>query len=196
MIPSSYTGDTIPVPKSNRYIIPESIELNNVRLGVRNRGQNAQINTEAAIITNFNPYVAYEKVNKADKAKTYMGINKYGQFKVGNIDAFGPGDMLTQTFGNKVISFAKDAKGNQLWKDDAAHGNRGRNVPVMNIMTDDGKTVRGSLNILTERGNTRSDTYGWVSGGRVVLQAGNETRLVSGSINDIEKQLLDLKARH
>lgn len=196
MVPQSYTGDTIFVPKSNQYILPESIDLNNTRLGVRNRGNNSPINTEGAIITNFNPYTAYEKVNKKNKQITYMGIDKYGRFKVGNIDNFGPGDMMTMTFGNKIVSFAKDKNGVQLWKDDGVHGNKGRNVPVMNIMTDQGNVIKGSLNILSEKGNTRSDTYGWISGGRVVLQAGNETRLVSGSIDDIEKQLLDMKKRH
>lgn len=194
IMPQSYTGDTINVDK-NKYIIPESINLNDVRLGIRNRGSREAIDTEGAIITNFNPYTPYNKVSKSDKTATYMGIDKDGNFKVGTIDKFSDGDMLTRTFANDVTSFAKDKKGNQIWKDDSAHGNRGRNVPVINVI-ENGKVKQGSLNILTDKGSSKSNTYGNITGGRVVLEAGNERRLVSGSIDDIEKQFNDLKTRH
>lgn len=194
IMPASYTGDTIKV-NNNQYIIPESINLNDVRLGTRNRGDRKELNTEGAIITNFNPYIPYEKVDKNNKTATYMGVDKEGNFKVGTIDTFSSGDMLTRTYANDVESFAKDAKGNQIWKDDAAHGNRSRNVPVLNIIQN-GKSVKGSLNILTNKGSKSGNTYGNITGGRVVLEAGDERRLVSGSIDDIEKQFNDMKQRH
>jgi hypothetical protein len=103
--------------------------------------------------------------------------------------------MLTRTYANDVESFAKDARGNQIWKNDAVHGNKSRNVPVLNVIQN-GKTVKGSLNILTDKGSKTANTYGNITGGRVILEAGNERRLVSGSINDIEKQFNDMKKRH
>lgn len=194
IMPKSYTGDTITVDK-NKYIIPESINLNDVRLGVRNRGSREPLTTEGAIVTNFHPYTPYEKIDKNNKTATYMGIDASGKFKVGTIDSFAKGDMLTRTYANDVESFAKDAKGNQIWKNDAAHGNKSRNVPVLNVIQN-GKTVKGSLNILTDKGSKNSNTYGNITGGRVILEAGNERRLVSGSIDDIEKQFNDIKKRH
>lgn len=194
IMPESYTGDTINIDK-NKYIIPESINLNDIKLGVRNRGSREAIDTEGAIITNFNPYVEYSKINKANKTATYMGIDKDGNFKVGNIDSFSDGDMLTRTYANDVESFAKDNNGNQIWKDDAVHGNRSRNVPVINVI-ENGKKKQGSLNILSDKNSKNSNTYGNITGGRVILEAGNERRLVSGSIDDIEKQFNDLKQRH
>lgn len=194
IMPKSYTGDTIFVDK-NKYIIPESINLNDVRLGVRNRGSREPLTTEGAIVTNFHPYTPYEKIDKNNKTATYMGIDASGKFKVGTIDSFAKGDMLTRTYANDVESFAKDAKGNQIWKNDAAHGNKSRNVPVLNIIQN-GKTIKGSLNILTDKGSKNSNTYGNITGGRVILEAGNEKRLVSGSIDDIEKQFNDIKKRH
>lgn len=194
IMPKSYTGDTISVDK-NKYIIPESINLNDVRLGVRNRGSREPLTTEGAIITNFNPYTPYEKIDKNNKTATYMGIDASGKFKVGTIDSFSKGDMLTRTYANDVESFAKDAKGNQIWKNDAVHGNKSRNVPVLNVIQN-GKHVKGSLNILTDKGSKTSNTYGNITGGRVILEAGNERRLVSGSIDDIEKQFNDIKKRH
>lgn len=194
IMPNSYTGDTISIDK-NKYIIPESINLNDVRLGVRNRGSREPLHTEGAIVTNFHPYTPYEKIDKHNKAATYMGIDSSGKFKVGNIDSFTKGDMLTRTYANDVESFAKDARGNQIWKNDAVHGNKSRNVPVLNVIQN-GKTVKGSLNILTDKGSKTANTYGNITGGRVILEAGNERRLVSGSINDIEKQFNDMKKRH
>ena len=194
IMPKSYTGDTISVDK-NKYIIPESINLNDVRLGVRNRGSREPLTTEGAIVTNFHPYTPYEKIDKNNKTATYMGIDASGKFKVGTIDSFTKGDMLTRTYANDVESFAKDAKGNQIWKDDAAHGNKSRNVPVLNVIQN-GKTIKGSLNILTDKGSKNSNTYGNITGGRVILEVGDERRLVSGSIDDIEKQFNDIKKRH
>lgn len=194
IVPDSYTGDTIKV-NDRQYIIPESIDLNSVRLGVRNRGDRTPLKTEGAVITAFNKFVPYESVNKNDTLTTYIGTDKNGKFKAGNIKNFTNGDYISRTFENKVTSFAKDSKGNQIWKDDAVHGNPGRNVPVINVIQN-GKQIKGSLNLLTNKNSNDNTTYGNITGGRVILKAGNETRLVSGSIADIEKQFNDIKKRH
>lgn len=193
IIPKSYTGDTMKIDK-NKYFIPESINLNDVKLGTRNRGSREQLNTEGAIITNFEPYMLYDKINKKNNTTTYMGIDKNGKFKVGTIDNFSSGDLLTRTYSNDVESFVKDDKGNQLFKP-ASGNNRSRNVPIINVI-ENGKIKRGSLNILSNKRSKNSNTYGTITGGRVILEAGNERRLVSGSLNDIEKQFNDIKKRH
>lgn len=194
IMPESYTGDTISV-NDNQYIIPESINLKDIKLGTRNRGELTPLQTEGAIITNFNGYVPYESVNKNNSTATYMGVDKGGNFKVGTIDKFGNGDKLTRTYSNEVVSFAKDNVGNQEWREDSKHGNPGRYTPVINVLQN-GKQVKGSLNILTSKNKKDNNTYGNITGGRVILQVGDEIRLVSGSIADIEKQFNDIKQRH
>lgn len=192
IIPQTYTGDTIQV-NGRRYILPESIDLNNIKLGVRNRGDNTTLESEGAIITNFN---GYKPASSYSGNGTYMGIDKNGNFKVGMLSDFNPEDLVTRTFANKVTSFAVDQKNNQKWKDDAVHGNPGRSVPVVNVLHEDGSTSEGSINILTSKNQKDSNTYGNITGGRVVMEAGNEKRLVSGSIDDIKAQFEDMKKRH
>ena len=121
-------------------------------------------------------------------------VDKNGNFKVGSIDNFNSGDLLTRTYSNDVESFVKDDKGNQLFKP-ASGNNRSRNVPIINVI-ENGKIKRGSLNILSNKRSKNNNTYGIITGGRVILEAGNERRLVSGSLNDIEKQFNDIKKRH
>jgi LysM repeat protein len=191
IIPATYTGDTVSV-NGRQYIIPESVDLTNARLGVRNRGDYTPINSEAALITNFNPY--NKAKNHKNEKGTFMGVDALGQFKIGPIGDFADDDLVTRTFENELVSFAKDTKGNQRYKDDAVHGNRGRSVPIVNMLVD-GKIKEGSLNILTDK-KQRGNTYGNITGGRLVVKAGNEIRLISGSIDDIEKQIEDIKTRH
>lgn len=192
LIPDSYVGDTVYKDDKRRYILPESIDLNNITLGVRNRGDYTPINTEGAIITNFFPFKKASSIK--DTKGIYMGIDNKGSFKIGTKGDFSNDDMITRTFENELISFDKDENGNQIYKSDKAHGNASRKVPVVNIMQN-GKSVKGSINLLTDK-EGKGDTYGMVTGGRLVAKADNETRLISGSINDIESQLNDMKKRH
>lgn len=192
IIPDSFVGDTVYKDDKRRYILPESIDLNNITLGVRNRGDYTPINTEGAIITNFFPFKKASSIK--DTKGTYMGIDNKGNFKIGTKGDFSNDDMVTRTFENELISFDKDENGNQIYKSDKAHGNASRKVPVVNIMQN-GKAVKGSINLLTDK-EGKGDTYGMVTGGRLVAKADNETRLISGSINDIESQLNDMKKRH
>lgn len=191
LIPESYTGkDT--VTYGRQYIVPESIDLNNITLGVRNRGDYTQLNTEGGIITSFNSFKP-AKTYKGAKG-TYMGVDANGKFKVGTIDKFNENDLVSRTFENELVSFVKDDKGNQIYKNDAVHGNKSRSVPVVNMIVD-GKVKQGSLNILTDKDN-KGDTYGNITGGRLIVKAGNEYRLISGSIDTLEKQINDIKKRH
>ena len=195
--PQSFTGDTIYINKKanpREYYIPENINLGDVRLGVRNRGDYTPLESEGAIITSLFEFSPYEKIS--NKNGSYFGIDKNGKFKAGSYNDFTNGDIMARTFSNNVESFALDSKGNIRVKDNAFQGNPGRNVPIVNVITDDGRKVLGSLNILTPKKSSDTGTYGTVTGGRVVMKAGNETRLVSGSIDNIRKAFEELKERN
>ena len=61
------------------------------------------------------------------------------------------------------------------------------------MLTVDGK--EGALNILTDT-KQNGNTYGWVSGGRALVRVGDESRLLSGSIDNIEQQFEEMKRRN
>ena len=197
MIPDSYIGTKVNDSYARRYIVPESLNLNEVKLGVRNRGDYSQIESEGAVITSFHPYRPFAEVAKTAKpGQTYLGVDENGHFKVGEISAFKEGDMLSRTYSNKVTGFSKDENGNQRYVRDTKHGNKYSKVPLIDVIGDDGVSGTGSLNVLLPAGSTKSNTYGSVTGGRVIMQVGNEIRLVSGSLDDIESQFNDIKGRH
>ncbi len=54
----------------------------------------------------------------------------------------------------------------------------------------------GSLNVLTEKGADVGNTYGNVNGGRVLVRVGDELRILSGSVEDIDRQFEQMKARN
>ena len=195
--PQSFTGDTLFVNKRanpREYYLPESINLGDILLGARNRGDYTERQSEGAIITSLFPFFPYEKVT--NKNGTFFGIDKNGKFKVGAYSDFGNGDTLAKTYANNVESFVTDNSGKILTKDDAAHGNPGRRVPIVTVVKDDGTKTKGSINILTNKNNTNTGTYGTITGGRVIMKAGNETRLVSGSIDNIKQAFEELKKRN
>ena len=175
-----------------QYIVPENIDLNNTSLGVRNRGDYKPINSSAGIVTAFSEFKPAN--NYKNSKDTYLGVDNTGHFKVGKITDFSDNDLVSKTFENEITGFAKDKQGNQIYKNDKSHGNASRSVPVVNVLHN-GRIIQGSLNLLTDK-NNKGDTYGNVTGGRLIVKAGNETRLISGSINDIEKQIEDIKKRH
>lgn len=191
LIPASYTGNDT-VFYDRQYIVPESIDLNNARLGVRNRGDYTPLETEGGIITAFHPFEVAGKYK--GKSGTYMGTDKNGNFKVGPITDFEEADLVSRTFENELVSFSKDDKGNQRYKSDAKHGNASRSVPIVKMLSN-GKEIEGSLNILTDK-NQKGNTYGNITGGRLIVKAGNEYRLLSGSIETLEGQIEDIKKRH
>lgn len=188
--PRSFVGDTVRVPKSRQYILPESLDMTEYTFKHRNRGQNNQIESEAAPITAFTPFVPFGQ--QGNKHQTFIGYNpQTGQLKAGDISQFDPGDYLSGTFSNDFTGFKKDNSGKIIYKRDGAHGNGSRSVPLM--ITSDGKT--GSLNILTDT-QQKGNTYGWVSGGRVLVRVGDELRLLSGSIEDIDRAFEEMKHRN
>ena len=56
-----------------------------------------------------------------------------------------------------------------------------------------GKSVNNRLNFLAN--NNRTDEYGSIAGGRIIIQAGKEVRLVSGSIDNIRDEIEAMKLK-
>lgn len=197
--PMSFTGDTIKTFNQRispqQYIIPEAIDVKEYTFGYRNRGQNTPINTEAALITafrNFKPYGQHDK-----GYETYIGIDKNGRLKAGGPKDFGEGDMLTGTYSNNIASFRKDNNGNIIMA--SSTKNPLQNQPTYTIW-DNGKLIEKpngqAINILVRKDDPVGNQYGNVTGGRVLVRVGNELRLLSGSVKDIDRQFEEMKKRN
>lgn len=193
IIPGSYVGDTIPTNYGRRYIIPESLDVNEFTYAHRNRGQYTPIVSEGAPITAFTPFKPFGKHDKG--YSTYIGVGSDGQFKVGDISIFGEGDYLTGTYSNKVYDFVKDANGNYKWQSDDKHQNYRHNVPIVRV-EHNGKIIESApVNVLASKNDKKGTTYGNVTGGRVLVQVGNELRLLSGSVANIDAEFTAMKER-
>lgn len=205
--------DRVPVDRTgNKYYIQNSYPLtDDMRFGSRNRGEYYDLDSNNAPLTTYRPIRSYEDYTKGFnyngkqiKALQYdgeghenhfMGYDKNGKFKIGPLSTFGPGDTMTQVFYNDIIGVPRDQNGNIMYTRDV--NNPSRFVPVVDEyeqnMLKDGKVVRGpqkrgALTTMTERYNT-SGRYGNVSGGRVLLIAGKEKRVVEGSIDNVIQEL-------
>ena len=199
IIPGSFTGDTLSYSRGvlpREYFIPESINTDDYKFGARNRGDYTPLNTEGGVITAFNSFLPYSEKN-INKDYTYVGIDKNGNLKVGPGSDFGEGDLMTRTFANEVYSFAKDGRGNYKFQSDAKHGNSKYNVALVNVKDEKTGQMKESsaFNILVNPGDKGGTTYGSITGGRVLVKVGNETRLLSGSIQQIEQQFEEMKKR-
>lgn len=194
IIPGSFVGDTIKV-NNRRYITPENLDMTEYIFGHRNRNDYSTIISEAAPITAFYPFVPYGQ--HKENSGTFIGYDTNGRLKAGDISEFGEGDYLSKTYANKVYKFIKDKNGNFVWQSDSAHGNRNQNVPK--VLVEDEKTgqlvERFPVNILSYKSDLQGTTYGNITGGRVLVKVGNEFRLLSGSVSNIEKAFEDMKKR-
>lgn len=199
LIPSSFTGDTLRYRKGvlpREYFIPESIDVTKHRFGARNRGDYTELNTEGGIVTTFHGFNDYDKDAVKDNA-TYIGIDSEGNLKAGTGVEFGPGDKLTRSYANEVYSFARDDNGNYKFKSDAKHGNAKQNVALVNVKDEKTGQMRESaaLNVLVRADDKEGKTYGSITGGRVLVKVGNEMRLLSGSLSQIESEFEAMKER-
>jgi hypothetical protein len=70
--PDSYVGDTVQT-NSRRYILPESIKVDDYTYGHRNRGDYSSIDSESAGITAFTSCKPYGEHIKG--RNTYIGID-------------------------------------------------------------------------------------------------------------------------
>ena len=199
IIPGSSTGDTLSYSRGvlpREYFIPESINVNDHKFGARNRGDYSPIDTEGGVITAFNAFLPYNS-NNINPNYTYVGIDANGNLKVGTGADFEDGDLLTRTFANEVYSFSKDGAGNYKFHNDAKHGNSKYNVALVNVKDEKTGQMKESsaFNILVNPGDKAGKTYGSITGGRVLVKVGNETRLLSGSVQQIEQQFEEMKRR-
>lgn len=183
----SFTGDTVHV-NDRRYFLPESLNINNARFGYRNRGDFSEREGIGAITT-FNPFRPKSEINS--KKGFYIGVSGDGKFKYGDISKFDDTDMISRVYVNRVKSFDTNDDGSLRFKE-AGKGNQGRYMPVINVI-EGGREVKGSLNFLTGKDH-RTDTYGDITGGRVLLITDDgRIRLVSGSIDDVKKEFERVK---
>lgn len=207
--PLSMTGDTITnfpsgnlnpnnfynANKGRVYILPETLNSTDFTFGARNRGDNRELNTEAATITSLNPFLPYGKHNT--KFQNFIGIDQNGNLKVGDISNFGPGDQLAGTYANDIASFMKDQNGDFVLSQ--SKKNPAQDQPAY-VLWDNGKLINKpegqAINILLFRGDKKGQRYGSIAGGRVLVKVGNEVRLLSGSLKDIDAQFEDMKLRN
>lgn len=192
IVPGSFTGDTVRVSK-RQYILPESLDVTTLQFAARNRGDNRPLETEAAVITTFRPF----KPLGSYGSKTYIGIDKNGKLKVGSAADFEEGDMVSPSYSNVIYDFVHDSKGGYVWQRDGKHGNPGYNVPQARVLNEETGQIdlNFPLNVLSRPSDTEGKTYGNVTGGRVLVQVGEELRLLSGSIRDIEQEFEAMKKR-
>lgn len=99
--------------------------------------------------------------------------------------------MISPTFKNTVTGFKTDSKDNILFMESNSNGSR--KSPILNAIVN-GKSVNNRLNFLAN--NNRTDEYGSIAGGRIIIQAGKEVRLVSGSIDNIRDEIEAMKSRN
>lgn len=195
--PSHYTGDTVhystltPKGISKRYYLPESLDLKDMTFGVRNRGDRKPLTTEGGVITSTHAFAP--KTSYSDTTRTYIGIDEKGRFKAGKYSNFSNKDLIAPTFVNRITGFDLDEKGNFKFVM-GKHGNN-KPTPVVNIVDDLKGRTKGSLNLITWGNQGDPKMYGNLTGGRLIISAGDETRLISGSIENVKNEIEALKKR-
>ncbi len=215
------TWDRVPVDRTgNKYYIQESYPItDDMRFGSRNRLEYRDLDSNNAPLTTYRPIHKYENyvkgityAGKNYKAvdrdseghqNHFMGYDKDGKFKIGPLSKFGPGDTMTQVYYSDIIGVPRDANGNIQYVED--RNNPGRFQPVVDIYGESTYDENGNLKrgekgrgVLTTMSKKRSldGSYGNVSGGRVLLQVGNETRVVAGSIEHVIQELELMQKNH
>lgn len=187
--PNSYTINDTTKINSRRYRIPESINLTKHTFGYRNRGDYTPINSVAAPITAFSNFKSKESISPNNQ--NYIGIDSIGKFVFGKYSDIPNGSMISPTFKNTVTGFKTDSKDNVLFMESNSNGSR--KSSILNAIVN-GKSVNNRLNFLAN--NNRTDEYGSIAGGRIIIQAGKEVRLVSGSIDNIRDEIEAMKSRN
>lgn len=199
-------GDTIKVDK-NFYIIPESINLNNVKLGSRNRGSRQPFNTEGGLISTYRHIVPYEKgkwtpQDSEGHINHFFGYDKSGKPKIGPLELFGPGDTMTQVFYSQLLNIPKDNKGNYLYGPGAKNA-KNRKSPLVDLrgeptISSPGKSGRSGLLVMTGHRNKgfNPDAFEMAGGGAYIVKADNELCLIRGSVNNIMQELETIKKNH
>jgi len=194
------TGDTIK-DSARRYHLPEVIDLQKNKFGVRNRGQNTLINTPGGVVTSFDPFVNskeyFSRTKDADNS-SYIGVDDEGQIKVGQKKDFMEGNFkVSKTFSNRVVDINKDAKGNFVLENSNPNASKNTLSPTISVLGEDGKIKNGKMNILLPKETNGSKSYDLVTGGRYIMKTPDgETKMVSGSLENISKTFYAMKKKH
>ena len=200
--PDIVTGDTINISKDNiddRYIIPGMTNLNNTRWGYRNRGDFRDIQTEGADLTLFNdlvPAAQYFKNNPKDpESASYIGLTPDGQILAGNKSDFANSNALvSRTFSNKIVDFPRGADGKLLLKNSSSKASNKHLSPLITVIDDNGNTKQGSMNFLIPKNNQDRNSFGDITGGRVIFKAPDgQMRLAMGSADNIARVFDEFK---
>lgn len=199
--PMYMTGDTIP-DGNRQYHLPESMDVNALRFGVRNRGDFNPIQTEAASITSFHPFVDaknyFSEATEDPANATYLGVSPDGRLQIGGRKDFEGKDVkVSRVFSNKVVDFVREPSGAIKKVPAGAKVNRNAFSPAVTVINDEGKTVQGKLNLALPQGEKGDEAFGVATGGRFILQTPDgQTRLVSGSLKNIEEEFKRIKGNN
>jgi len=212
--PPVLTGDTIPDPdRGNRfYHLPEMIDLDQVSMGYRNRGQagstaDAKGNTKAKglIVTPF----ATEYATKKDDNLGTSTIRKYNDNEILDNQLYGGVDdkgKFHLDFGKNlrgknlnmadfrfldIKGFARDKSGKIILGDETSNDLIAK---VPHVLTADGKEKPLNL-LIPKKGDKQEETYGTTTGGRLILTTPDFKKkiLVSGSLSNINDAIEDFK---
>jgi hypothetical protein len=200
--PMYVTGDTIPDAGGRQYHIPESMDIDALRFGVRNRGDFTPIDSEAASITAFHPFEnakTYFATAKDDPANaTYLAYSPDGKIQVGQRKDFENKDVqVSRVFSNRVVDFVREPSGSI--KKVAAGDKVSKNAfsPAVTVLDDQGKQVQGKLNLVLPKGDKADEAFGVATGGRFIFKTPDgQTRLVSGSLKNIEEEFKRIKGKN
>lgn len=180
---------TLEAPNSEgRTFKQQKIPINNVKFGVRNRGEYKDVETEGLEVTTFNPFVDKKFPDKT----TVIAIDPEGNLHAGIAEDFknNKGWKFSNTVRNNIVDFP-EINGKSKLKPSVK--NKGYNQPVAKVLKDDGNTIEGSINFLVRGDN--EDFYGNVQGGRLLVQnpTTKETHLLSGSFKHIKNEFRKIK---
>jgi len=199
--PMYITGDTIP-DSERQYHLAESMDLNALKFGVRNRGDLSPLDTEAASITAFHPFVDaklyFTQIADDPANATYLGITPDGQVQVGGRKDVENKDIkISRVFSNRVVDFVRDPTGGIKKVPAGAKVNKNAFSPAVTVIGDDGKQKEGKLNLVVPQGTKADDAFGVATGGRFIFQTPDgQSRLVSGSLNNIEQEFKRIKGNN
>jgi len=202
--PAIITGDTVRLPTpdiKDRYIIPSQIDLKQTSWGIRNRGDYTPIDTEGGDITLFNNFVPaneYFKTNTVSDDASFIGVDNQGKVVTGKKKDFINSNIpISKTYSNKIVDFPTDANGKLQLKPSSPKASNKHLSPVTLNLDENGKQIKGSINLLIPKKNKSTDSFGDITGGRVIFTSpdGKESVFASGSADDIVTVFKNLKTK-
>lgn len=202
--PAIITADTVSLPTpgiKDRYIIPAQIDLKQTSWGIRNREDYTPIETEGGDITLFNNFVhanEYFKTNTVPENASFIGVDDKGKVVTGTKKDFINSNIpISRTYSNKIVDFPTDANGKLQLRASSTKASNKHLSPVTLNLDENGKQIKGSMNLLIPKKNKSTNSFGNITGGRVIFTSpdGKESVFASGSADDIATVFKNLKAK-